>query len=770
MSLLDLGGNWHYSVQDVPDYTSADHDHTDWPVMHLPQNWFMAGLDHHGVVWFRYAFDYSLPPGQYATLRFEGVDCFADVYLNGVHLGRHEGYFEPFSFDVTEYLRSGTNLVAVRVDSPFEPVGRDGWPIRKRLVKGVLGHHDCRPGSKGAEGQSYNTGGIWNQVTLRSHDPVTIERVLLRADLSSEPHVLHGRLVIWNRGPTQDATLHVRVAPGNFACDVEFQSTQPLTLPAGHTTHVFTQPVPGVALWYPWDRGAPNLYQVTVSLTGDDPTNQIAEHAMTFGFRSAQVDAGYNWTLNGQRYFPRGSNYIASQWLSETLFPEVAHASTHPFPPPPGKETSEAAIDFGSLDPENWFERDVALMKQANLNIIRVHAHVLPPAFYTACDRAGVLVWQDFPLIWGCRDDPPFHAEAERQITAMVHLLYNHPSIVAWCCHNESPWDADWLTEELGYALDQNLALDTRLEETVRKLDPNRYVHRNSGTGDAHPYPGWYGGHWRDYESLPGAPFPTEYGAQGLPVRESLQHVFARFGPDAGHAALVRSKAWLDTQPEYRDSRRVPPVEATPPDLLPASEVWQAWCFHNFQPEETLEEGRVSLGASLDDFIASSQAYQRWIVQYATETYRRHKYSRITGALQFMFVEPWPAITWAVLDYWRQPKPAYDALRHAMQPVLPSADLLNEVPAGEPLRFQLCVVNDLLQSFPSAMCYWCLTDGEGKQLASGECALDLLEDSVSDSVPIFGPNLDRGGYRLNLTLRSAEGDLLGENVYRFYAR
>ena len=115
---LSLSGNWLYSTEDHPDFARPDFDDSAWQTMHIPQNWFLGGLDHHGVVWFRHEFSYT-PKEAYARLRFDGVDYFADVFLNGEHLGHHTGYFEPFSFDCTGLLNHGRNILAVRVESPY---------------------------------------------------------------------------------------------------------------------------------------------------------------------------------------------------------------------------------------------------------------------------------------------------------------------------------------------------------------------------------------------------------------------------------------------------------------------------------------------------------------------------------------------------------------------------------------------------------------------------------------------------------------------------
>ncbi len=206
---MNLSGQWRFNLQDSAVFNQSKYQDASWKTMPIPCNWFLAGLDHHGVVWFRRSFRHADKEG-FFTLRFEGVDYFAEVYLNDCRLGSHAGYFEPFEFDVTNILRSGQNLLAVRVDSPYETPAMDGWHLRKRLIKGVLNHHDCRPGGGwDPAGQSFNTGGIWNQVYLVQHGPQTIERLLLTADLDSTPPALRIEIAIRNRSKSCKAGLEL---------------------------------------------------------------------------------------------------------------------------------------------------------------------------------------------------------------------------------------------------------------------------------------------------------------------------------------------------------------------------------------------------------------------------------------------------------------------------------------------------------------------------------------------------------------------------------
>src|SRR5213592_4334149 len=79
--------------------------------------------------------------------------------------------------------------------------------------------------------------------------------------------------------------------------------------------------------------------------------------------------------------------------------------------------------------------RDVQLALDANLDLLRVHAHVSRPELYAAADHAGLLLWQDFPLQWGYARG--VRRQAVRQARAMVDMLGHHPSIANWCAHNE---------------------------------------------------------------------------------------------------------------------------------------------------------------------------------------------------------------------------------------------------------------------------------------------------------------------------------------------
>jgi beta-mannosidase len=349
-----------------------------------------------------------------------------------------------------------------------------------------------------------------------------------------------------------------------------------------------------------------------------------------------------------------------------------------------------------------------------------VHAHLERPEFYDLADELGIMVWQDFPLQWGYTDSRAFHEEARSQAEDMIRQYGDHPSIVLWCMHNESPHAMEWMQKR---AADQNRALDEELAAIARSLDPSRVVHRDSGTGDAHTYFGWYEGKLEDVVGADLEPLVTEYGAASLPGVDTLRTMFDS------------ESLWPDT----------------PGD-------WESWEFADFQRASTFRIAKISQGRNIGEFVANTQRYQAVAVRFTTEVLRRRKWTKNTGVYQFMFVDDWPSITWSVVDYYRRPKLAYGALRQAMQPVLPSIEYDPRHP-DKPVAIH--VVNDVLRPFDHARVTWRAT-APGQRDVEGSREVDIPADAV---IPVarlgtLGALAGRKG-RLTVRIESASGETLG---------
>jgi beta-mannosidase len=165
--------------------------------------------------------------------------------------------------------------------------------------------------------------------------------------------------------------------------------------------------------------------------------------------------------------------------------------------------------------------------------------------------------------------------------------------------------------------------------------------------------------------------------------------------------------------------------------------------------------------------VGRGKAYQARLIGYAAESYRRQRYSPVGAIFQFMFVEDWPSMSWGVVDYWREPKPGYDALRTAYQPVLPSIERDKEAyRLGKPVSVRLWAINDLHRAFPGAGLEYVLSR-DGKPVASVRQDLDIAPDSgVRVAAPTWG-RLAAGAYALDVTLRDAGGAEIGRNGFTF---
>ncbi|WXG40176.1 MAG: glycoside hydrolase family 2 TIM barrel-domain containing protein [Candidatus Freyarchaeum deiterrae] len=668
--LISLNGKWRYSLESVPNNDS------DWKEILLPANWYLRGLDFSGTVYFQRDFQLDeRPVDKEFWLSFKGVDYFSDVYLNDVFIGHHEGYFQPFMFNVTKVIKEDNSLL-VRVNSPKEE--KPVWPSHKTLIKGVLNHHDCRPGSWDPEhGQDYNTGGIWNDICLLITNKIRISKVKISPKIESEKLA---RIIvdseIENFGDPKEITIEIEIEPANFSSNNKLSACRRVFLGKGINREFFVQTIKRPEFWWTWDHGNQNLYYLTVVIKdGECVLDSVRER---FGIREVMIDSGYNWYLNGSRIFVRGTNIIPTQWLSEYTAEMIAN--------------------------------DIRLLKDANVNAVRVHAHVNREEFYSACDENGIMVWQDFALQWWYSRSDNFAGNATTQIRDMVRTFYNHPCIVVWCCHNEPD-------------LHQLRGIDALLLTAASEEDNTRYVDLGSTT-EFHTYPGWYEEDYKKFSKLLAQPFCNEFGAQALPNIETMKKMMAA------------------------------------EDLWPPN--WKRWAFHDFQHMQTFNMAKIKLGNSLEDFIINSQNYQYKLLKYAIETYRRAKYNPMTGIFQFMFVDCWPAITWSVVDYYRQPKKGYYAVKTGYQPVLVSIEVEDVVRAGD--KGVIWIVNDMYKGYSDVTLIYWLEDENGNKLNQKQTTVNIVPDSVIKTGCIFEfKGYPAGKYTAHAEILTNEGKLLSKN-------
>ena len=351
----------------------------------------------------------------------------------------------------------------------------------------------------------------------------------------------------------------------------------------------------------------------------------------------------------------------------------------------------------------------IHLMKEAHINIVRVHAHVNRKEFYRACDENGIMVWQDFALQWTYDTSPEFAENAVSQIHDMVNQFYNHPSIVVWCCHNEPG--------------EQINTLDKLLYAAVKQEDASRIV-RQASNYEEHAYDGWYWGDKEHYAATPMGPLVTEFGAQGLPGVSSLKKI-------------------------------IPKGSLFPPD-------YEVWKYHNFQTDQTFNIAGVQTGKSIGEFVKNSQNYQADLLTTAIHFYRRERFSRINAVFQFMLIDCWKSISWSVVDYFGVPKKGFFALKEAFDPLLLSIRLRQvKYYAGIRLNLDVYIINDLFRNYDNCKLKFTLDGKHLHQLDIKSIAADSLQLFRFDELQIWLPaKMKKGRHKLSIALYDHKKQLL----------
>jgi beta-mannosidase len=446
-----------------------------------------------------YRLEFSTPEvAREATLRFEGVDYLAKVWLNGAALGEHEGYADPFEFEVGTVLRKDRpNVLIVKVWSPWDnqyaDPTRPSWSVIRNLIKGSYEHADT------FVQRDVNPVGIWRPVRLVFHDELR-EATLpaVTSTLSSDRRQANIKIVwpIFNDGPPRDVTYVARVRQQNGKEDVT--RSHSVRLAHGANTLDATAVIRSPKLWTTWDRGDQPLYEATVELLQSRVVRLSA--SVMFGVRTVELRRSADETrffINGQPLYLRGASYWPDLYLSNMN--------------------------------RARYERDIQAAIRAGINALRVHVHTENPEFYEICDRLGVVVIQDNDLNWVFPTDPEFSARAVRHFGALIKLFRNHPSVIAWIAMNEAG--------ELGSdGFPQGKSGDikrvgSQLVTEAYKLDPTRPVIENSmikddtASGDTHDYRGSMWGKNSTYFDIVTSndKLVTEFGVDAPPAFASLR-------------------------------------------------------------------------------------------------------------------------------------------------------------------------------------------------------------------------------------------------------
>jgi len=596
-----------------------------------------------------------LPPGGRAFLIFEGIDYRSAIFVNGQELARHEGMFSRQMVEITDTLQPGQPTeVAVRLwGSGALPRRRLSWgqrlwqTIAAPLYGSWVGIYPDRSATLKCQmsfgwdfAPPIRTMGLWDEVSLVITGPVCIAEAGALGQQSALGEATSAEL---------PATLDL-----------------PLTLNADRSQRV----------------------QVTAELI---PANFDGPSPAPFHF-SLNLPAGRStYRLTGQlpqvalwQPWDRGQPHLYHLQLTVTT--------------PKGRPLDQVRFrtGFRTIDLDRWqfslngrpefmrglnwvpadsfpgrlrledYARLLTQVRQSGANLLRVWGGGLREkrAFYEQCDELGLLVWQEFPFacmfLGSYPRDETYVSLVEAECRAIVRQLRHHPSLLTWCGGNEfSSWRNRPLLNTLATVVAQ--------EDGTRPFIP---VSPSVAQGkDAHNWHVWHGlAPFRAYQDET-ALFLSEFGLQALPH------------PDTLAAALPDSTTGWETHHADRPKlQRYASLFNEPVELNKEQ-------FHadNLQPLA----------------IHQSQLAQATALQTAIEHMRRRK-GQAGGVCLWQFNEPWPAISWAIVDYFGRPKLAYERLKDWYKPVLISLNfpIGRRWQAGQTFQAEIWATNDSLEAYP----------------------------------------------------------------------
>lgn len=326
--------------------------------------------------------------GKRLLLHFGAVDWQTTVFVNGVQVGTHEGGYDAFTFDITDYLRSGADQdLAVSV---WDPTDEGTQPRGKQVA---------RP-----NGIWYTSvTGIWQTVWMEPVQETHIESAKYFPDIDRG----YCDFAVGVAHPA--AGVDVKVSVRDHGREIASRQAA-----AGGNIRI---PLPRPHLWSPDD---PFLYDVTIRLVkGKQVLDEVSSY---LGMRKISVEKDARGVprimLNNRFLFQLG--FLDQGWWPDGLYT------------PP----TDSAIRF-----------DLARTKAFGYNLLRKHTKVEPERWYYYCDKMGILVWQDMPT--GDMDDHPRTEEGQiirkaqssyqfsKELKAMIDGHFNHPSIVQWVPFNE---------------------------------------------------------------------------------------------------------------------------------------------------------------------------------------------------------------------------------------------------------------------------------------------------------------------------------------------
>lgn len=636
VAILNLDKNWQFKSLDADDYLNAQVPGS--VQLNLLNNNKIEDPFYRSnekkVQWigekdWEYRLTFQVDPSilnmDNIILNFEGLDTYAQVFLNGKMILNTENYFFSYEVNVKNQLKQKANNLRIVFFSPIKKTEKDWNQMRYELPGGprVLSR---KP--------QFHFGWDWGPriVTIGPSGPIQIKA--------------------WNQLRIED--IHVRQLQildeiARLEAEVQFHSNQsstyemeiwneneklnsiPIKSNKGKNKVRIPYSILDPILWWPHTMGTPHLYTFEIKIKKGE--SQLASQQIKIGLRTIKLiqekdDQGKSFyiTVNGIPTFMKGANYIPMDILQ------------------------------GRISDQHYKDLLNDVVK-SNMNMLRVWGggQYEKEIFYSLCDELGILVWQDF--MFACAmypGDKSFLNNVKKEAEFNIKRLRNHPSIALWCGNNENSegWHR-WGWQKV-FKPKQNKRVWGDYQAVFQKMLPSLV--------EAHTVDGIY------WESSP------KYG-RGNPKHQ--------FEGDAHYWGV-----WHDAEPFEMFEKKVPrfmsefgfqsfPSMSTiqkfalPEDYDLKSEVMNVHQKHprgNKLIKEYMSRD-FPVPNAFEDFVYMSQVVQAYGMRKGMEAHRRNR-PYCMGTLYWQLNDCWPVASWSSRDYYGEWKALQYATKEVFKPII----------------------------------------------------------------------------------------------------
>ena len=645
--------------------------------------------------WWYYESKVELHPvGNRLELVLEGIDTIAHIYFNGKKLGQSDNMYVPFVYDVTDIARDGSNTVGVVIENAPDEMGQIGHTSRTFTQKARFQYKwDWCTRLIGM--------GLYRPAYIREYEAVRLD------DWYFKPVGICGDAELYLNLHGDYAGCTVKVAIGDFAAE----------LPVHAKGYAKTKlHVNNVKLWYPVDAGEQALYDLTMEIVKDGRV--IDTYVKTVGFKQLVLTENdnaplgafhYVFTCNGKKVYVKGVN----------LTP----------------------MDQSCYNDPVVVEKTLQKLRDAHINMVRVWGGgtIEDEIFYNACDRMGIMVWQEFIQSSSGIDNvpskrPEFLYRIHDTAVWATKTLRNHVSLCVWSGGNE-------LTDEQGVPAtfaDMNIGM---LLGVVKTYSPHVEMLPTSASGpnefgnpanvgenhDIHGSWKYMGveGHYTYFNTIDSM-FHSEFGVDGMASVETL-------------------KTFLSE-------------EHLKPTNMGADHIWR---HHGEWWDTSWRDNHIfGVPTTLEEQVTRSQFMQAEGLRYAIEANRRRAYEN-SGSVIWQANELYPNVSsTSLLDYRIEGKPAYFQIAKAFAPLNVSLkyDKLVYMP-GEIVKVEVFVTRD----------------NDEREVAvtakSGDaelCGKATVGNGLSVSIGVL--EITAGDKFVDITLTAEDGELSYENTVRLLVK